>query len=91
MVRFSGIILLIFLLISQTETFAKNPPPGTGTSDVPANILIMLDNSGSMTIRLSTTNSLYYPVDVELIALEIFMFWNMLTIELKNSIVQEII
>ena len=25
------------------------PPPGTGTSNVPANILIMLDNSGSMT------------------------------------------
>ena len=65
MVRLSGIILLIFLLINQTETFAKNPPPGTGTSDVPANILIMLDNSGSMSIRLSTTNSLYFPVDVE--------------------------
>ena len=65
MVRISGIILLVFLLINQTKTFAKNPPPGTGTSDVPANILIMLDNSGSMRIRLSTTNSLYFPVDVE--------------------------
>ena len=65
MVRLSGIILLIFLLINQAKTFAKNPPPGTGTSDVPANILIMLDNSGSMRARLSTNNSLYYPVDVE--------------------------
>ena len=31
---------------------AKNPPPGTGTADIPANILIMLDNSGSMGAKL---------------------------------------
>ena len=28
--------------------FAKGPPPGTGVGDVKANIMIMLDDSGSM-------------------------------------------
>ena len=65
MVRYTRIIFFIFLLVVPLELLAKNPPPGTGTSDVPANILIMLDNSGSMRTRLSTANNLYYPVDVE--------------------------
>ena len=65
MVRYKRIIFFIFLLVVPLELLAKNPPPGTGTSDVPANILIMLDNSGSMRERLSTANNLYYPVDVE--------------------------
>ena len=65
MVRYTRIIFFIFLLVVPLELLAKNPPPGTGTSDVPANILIMLDNSGSMRERLSTANNLYYPVDVE--------------------------
>ena len=41
---------------------AKNPPPGTGTSDVPANILIMLDNSGSMSRRLVNSVQVDYPL-----------------------------
>ena len=65
MVRLSKLVFFILLLFSQTETSAKNPPPGTGTSDIPANIFIMLDNSGSMSRRLATTNSLFRPVDVE--------------------------
>ena len=40
-------ILLIFLIFSL-NLFAKSPPPGTGKADVKANILLMLDNSGSM-------------------------------------------
>ena len=43
--------ILIFLLISicfTNNTYSKSPPPGTGTSSLPANIMIMLDNSGSM-------------------------------------------
>ena len=43
---------------------AKNPPPGTGTSDIPANILIMLDNSGSMSAKLYNSVEVYYPLDV---------------------------
>ena len=44
----------LFFLISLTFffftfcVFAKSPPPGTGKADVKANILLMLDNSGSM-------------------------------------------
>ena len=44
--KISYIILLIIFF--SNNLFAKSPPPGTGTGSVPANILIMLDNSGSM-------------------------------------------
>ena len=40
------IVLSILLLASGLE--AKSPPPGSGSADVPANILLMLDTSGSM-------------------------------------------
>ena len=47
-----NIIKFLFFIICITSiskfAFSKSPPPGTGTADVPANILIMLDNSGSM-------------------------------------------
>ena len=65
MVRFSKLILILsisFCLSFKTE--AKNPPPGTGTSDIPANILIMLDNSGSMSAKLYNSVQVYYPSDV---------------------------
>ena len=43
------IFFLIFLtFINFENSYSKSPPPGTGTSNIPANILIMLDNSGSM-------------------------------------------
>ena len=48
MARLWTIIFSLFLITSLSEVNAKNPPPGTGTTDIPANILIMLDNSGSM-------------------------------------------
>ena len=41
-------IFLIIILFWNVNSYAKNPPPGTGATNVPANILIMLDNSGSM-------------------------------------------
>ena len=65
MVRFSKIIycLLIFFIGFQAQ--AKNPPPGTGTADIPANILIMLDNSGSMSTALYSSVQIYYPLDVD--------------------------
>jgi len=47
-----NVIKILFFIICITSiskfAFSKSPPPGTGTADVPANILIMLDNSGSM-------------------------------------------
>ena len=59
------IILILSFLFLNSKLFAKNPPPGTGTSDIPANIMIMLDNSGSMNGRLPNKTGLLYPVDVQ--------------------------
>ena len=62
MVRLSKIIISLLLVFSfQAE--AKNPPPGTGTSNIPANILIMLDNSGSMSTKLYASVLINYPID----------------------------
>jgi type IV pilus assembly protein PilY1 len=62
MVRLSAIIISLFLIFSF-QAQAKNPPPGTGTSDIPANILIMLDNSSSMSAKLYASVEVYYPLD----------------------------
>jgi type IV pilus assembly protein PilY1 len=43
--------------------FAKSPPPGSGSGDVPANILIMLDTSGSMDDEVPTGDT-RYPADI---------------------------
>ena len=52
------IILSLFFI--SNNAIAKNLPPGSGISDVPANVLILLDKSGSMSARMvsgaSTTN-----------------------------------
>ena len=63
MVRLSAIIISLFFVLSS-QVQAKSPPPGTGTSDIPANILIMLDNSGSMSAKLYNSVQVYYPLDV---------------------------
>ena len=66
MEKIAKILLLIVLLVFTKNVNSKSPPPGTGTSDIPANIMIMLDNSGSMNWALSSSSasSLEYPVDV---------------------------
>ena len=43
-----NIILFTILFSSSLGVAAKAPPPGSGKADVPANVLIMLDTSGSM-------------------------------------------
>ena len=60
-------ILLVFLI--PNNSFAKAPPLGTG-SLVPANIMIMLDNSGSMAwglggTQLTSDSYLNHPTDIE--------------------------
>mgnify|MGYP001161446483 FL=1 len=40
--------LFFFLLIFNNNIFAKPLPPGSGSGDVPANILLLLDTSSSM-------------------------------------------
>ena len=64
MARYSKIILIILLSLVYLNANAKSPPPGTGTSDVPANIMIMLDNSGSMRAMVNSSNALRYPSDI---------------------------
>ena len=47
---------IIFLLFFTGQGFAKSLPPGSGEGDIPANVLILLDKSGSMSAR-STSGS----------------------------------
>ena len=63
MARLSTVIIFLFLFSFQVQ--AKSPPPGTGTTDIPANILIMLDKSGSMDHTLETATSSQYVSDVQ--------------------------
>ena len=65
MVRFKQIIIILFMSLVFFNANAKNPPPGTGTADIPANILIMLDNSGSMRAMVQSSSALYYPTDMQ--------------------------
>ena len=62
MVRLSKIIVILIFFINF-QAYAKNPPPGTA-SNIPANVIIMLDNSGSMGSYLRAKNEIYYPLDV---------------------------
>ena len=64
------IIIIFFLIFSISNTaFSKSPPLGTG-SLVPSNIMIMLDNSGSMGWNLagqelSTVGELNRPAEIK--------------------------
>lgn len=60
------IFVFFIFLVFTGKVDSKSPPPGTGTSDIPANIMIMLDNSGSMNwaVNSSSASSLEYPIDV---------------------------
>ena len=66
MEKIAKILFFITFLVYAKDVNSKSPPPGTGTSDIPANIMIMLDNSGSMNWALSSSSksSLEYPIDV---------------------------
>ena len=53
--KFLFLIKILFLFsIFNNSVFAKGLPPGTGSNDVPANVLILLDKSGSMNTAIST-------------------------------------
>ena len=53
--KFLFLIKILFLFsIFNNSVFAKGLPPGTGSNDVPANVLILLDKSGSMNSTVST-------------------------------------
>ena len=57
-------ILFISLFFISNNAIAKNLPPGSGISDVPANVLILLDKSGSMSARMTGGASIQNPVAV---------------------------
>lgn len=55
--------LFLAVLISQNSE-AKSPPPGTGFQDVPTNVLLMLDTSGSMNSDIFSGDT-KYPYDLD--------------------------
>jgi type IV pilus assembly protein PilY1 len=54
--------VLLSLILITNNSFAKNLPPGSGVADVPANVLILLDKSGSMGARMISGMGFYYPM-----------------------------
>ena len=56
--------LLTLGLFLSSPLLAKGPPPGTGMGDVKANIMIMLDDSGSMARRDSSAGLDLWSYDV---------------------------
>ena len=60
------IFSFLFIFLTTENVFSKALPPGTGIGDVPANVLILLDKSGSMGWRMSGgTASMRYPYDAD--------------------------
>ena len=82
-----GILFCLFI----SNVFAKSPPLGTGAL-VPTNIMLMLDNSGSMAWDLSgnqlTSNSfLNRPTDINVDSKEIFMSGLQVTLSSRGKII----
>ena len=50
---FKKITIILFLFCFNQMVMAKPIPPGSGEGDVPANILILLDNSKSCLLYTS--------------------------------------
>ena len=46
-------MVVLALLVWSFPAMAKAPPPGSGNADVPANLMMMVDTSGSMGWRIS--------------------------------------
>ena len=58
------LVVFLFTFALSENLFAKALPPGTGQGDVPANVLIVLDKSGSMGWRMGGgTTGMKYPYD----------------------------
>ena len=62
--RLFQFVLLFFLFVFNQTAFSKPTPPGSGTGDVPANILILLDTSDSMNRSIASDYLLEKPEDI---------------------------
>ena len=62
-IKFFIINLLISFVLLTSNAFSKALPPGSGIGDVPANVLILLDRSGSMSAKMIDGAGVYYPMD----------------------------
>ena len=62
--KFFIINILLSVLLLAGNAFSKALPPGSGIGDVPANVLILLDKSGSMSARMTSGAGVYYPESV---------------------------
>ena len=83
-----GILFCVFI----SNVFAKSPPLGTGAL-VPTNIMLMLDNSGSMAWDLSgnqlTSNSfLTNPTDINVDSKGNIYVWSSSNTSLKEKIIK---
>ena len=62
--RYIKFLFFLSLFIVNQTAFSKPTPPGSGSGDVPANILILLDNSKSMNQDISSDKILNDPEDI---------------------------
>ncbi len=59
-----NIALFLSLSFCTLSVSAKAPPPGTGKADIPANILLMLDTSGSMGRQTNQSRKFSMPTGI---------------------------
>ena len=52
---------LILCLLPFEDMMAKDPPPGSGSGDVPVNVLFLLDNSLSMRRQIIPGDGMWSP------------------------------
>ena len=66
MKKISILLVSIFLILPFviSNSYSKALPPGSGVADVPANVLILLDKSGSMSVSSYTGANIGRPRSV---------------------------
>ena len=55
--------LILSVIFFTNNSFSKTLPPGSGIADVPSNVLILLDKSGSMGARMISGGGMMYNYD----------------------------
>ena len=55
------ISFVLLQIVVINKSFAKSLPAGSGAGDIPANVLILLDKSGSMSSSMALGADLRFP------------------------------